>query len=132
MIEFLTTARRQSLVNRKFTADFGIEENSEEYIVNEALKEIYLLVRNWSEGMDLLSADTKKPTYYLDIFIMLFENKDKPTYKEISNKIGGANVKKYVKKCNRIAISKALKFGKQNIIFKKILAKYYEWEANFK
>ena len=93
----------------------------------EAKQEIHNLVRKWSEGMDLASTHTKKPTKYLRIFELLFEYADDLTYKEIALNVGGANIEKYVYKCNIIAIGKAVKMSKTSQVYKQILVEYYDW-----
>ncbi|MCL2369837.1 MAG: hypothetical protein FWC80_01210 [Firmicutes bacterium] len=128
ILHYINT-NRKSLVDSEFAEDivFDSTKKNEESLINSALKEIHILIRNWSEGMDLASADTKKPTKYLNIFEMLFESRQKITYKEISQKVGGANIEKFVYKCNRIAIGKAMKMSKEDTIYKKIIERYYAW-----
>jgi len=132
LLHYIKTSCRKSLAESEFAGDiaFSAEDKNEETAIRKGLEEIYILIRSWSEGMDLASADTKKPTYYTQIFELLFEDSRNMTYKQIADKIGGANVKKYVRKCNKIAIAKALKMLKDNSIYKKILDKYYKWEIH--
>ena len=131
LMQYVASFRRKSLVDSEFSDDivFDIESDVDKLI--DAMNKIYMLVRYWSEGMDLINADTLKPTYYLQIFEMLYEDSRNLTYNDISKAVGGANVKKYVHKSNQIAIAKALKMSKENPIYKKILDLYYFGHTSF-
>jgi len=127
LIEYIKIIRKRN----KVSSEFAVEQVSscvyEDLDIFEAIGIIYDLVRNWSEGMDLASRDTQRPTKYLETFELLFEDKRNLSYKEISKEIGGVNVKKFAAKCNIVAIGKALKMMKEYPVCKQILNGYYGW-----
>jgi len=131
LLQFIISSRRKSESDSEFAKEIACVEKYSEVTIVGAMEEIFSLVRYWSEGMDLASVDTKKPTKYFNIFELLFENKSGLTYKEVAQEVGGANIKKFVYKCNKIAIAKARKMSKNNVMYKQIIEMYFVWVNNF-
>jgi len=126
-MQYIACFQKKSLYYFENAEDNCFDKNYEEVDFLNAINTINEVIRNWCEGMDLISADTKRPTKYLKIFKMLYYENNKLTYKEISQKVGGANVEKFVYKCNMIAIGKAKKLSKEDEVYRHLLNKYYSW-----
>ena len=121
LLQHIKLTRRDS----EFAKDIVFSE------IDTAKESIHTLVHNWSEGMDLASADTKKPTKYQRMFELLFVDENNLTYPEIAREVGGANVEKFVHKCNLIAIGKAVKLSRENKVYTRILDDYFKWLKSF-
>ena len=126
-MQYIALSRRKAEKNSEFGRDEVFDIKLKREKIFDVMDSISTLIRNWCEGMDLVSSDTKKQTQYYAMFILLFENSQHMTYKEISQSVGGANVEKFVAKCNMIAICKTIKSAKINPIYKQLLDKYYKW-----
>ena len=88
---------------------------------------IYTFVLNFCEATDFLSKQSKRPSNYKKAFEVLYDSEDETHYCEISEDIGKINIKKFVAKCNFLAIAKALEMSKTDKTYKKLLDDYYKW-----
>jgi len=113
--------------NKNINLEFAIDENLAEHLISDAMESIKKMISNWCEYTDLKSANSKKPTKFLQIFDLLFNDNRNLTYKEISEEVGGANVEKIVYNFNAVAIAKILKMRKENAVYITLLDGYYKW-----